>query len=46
MKKKDTERLTFDAPKDMAKEIRTRADKQGLSMADILRMVIRKGLAA
>jgi hypothetical protein len=46
MKKKEHERLTFDAPRDMAKAIRSKATADGVSMADIIRLLLRKGLAA
>jgi hypothetical protein len=43
-KKRGIERVTFEAPIELMKVIRARADTEGLSMADILRLVIRKGL--
>jgi hypothetical protein len=45
-KKRGIERVTFEAPIELMKVIRARAQSEGLSMADILRMVIRKGLTA
>jgi Ribbon-helix-helix protein, copG family len=44
MKKTATERLTFDAPKDMAQVIRYKAAQEGVSMADVIRAAIKKGL--
>ena len=44
-KKRGIERVIFEAPIEMMKVIRARAELDGLSMADILRMVICKGLA-
>lgn len=41
MKKKDYERLTFDAPKDLAKSIRGKAAQDGVSMADTIRLIMR-----
>lgn len=39
------ERVTFEAPIDLMRVIRQRAEADGLSMADIVRMLLRKGLA-
>lgn len=44
--KRGIERVTFEAPIEMMKVIRSRADTLGLSMADIIRMLLKKGLAA
>ena len=44
MPKPANERLTFEAPKPMAKSVRQIAENSCLSMADILRLLIRIGL--
>jgi hypothetical protein len=44
-RKRGIERVTFEAPIEMMKVIRSRANDDGLSMADIIRILLRKGLA-
>lgn len=40
--RKDNVRINFDAPKSLAKLIRDHAKKQGLSIADVMRIIAKE----